>query len=150
MSQRPVPFVVLHHTAGAACTTQAACAQQMRNIQNFHMDTNGWADTGYNFCVGEDGIAYTGRGWVNQGAHAPGFNHRGLGICIFGNFMTRNPNAAAVNAFHALVRCGLANNSIASNYWLVGHRQGSATACPGNSLWTLMHGWPRFNGSIRP
>lgn len=43
---RPAPFAVIHHTAGAACATEAACATQMRNIQNFHMNTNGWADIG--------------------------------------------------------------------------------------------------------
>lgn len=35
-AQPPNAFVV-HHTAGARCTTQAACDTQMRNIQNFHM-----------------------------------------------------------------------------------------------------------------
>lgn len=34
---RPAPFVVIHHTAGAACTNQATCAAQMRVAQNWHM-----------------------------------------------------------------------------------------------------------------
>lgn len=56
----------VHHTAGARCTTQAACDTQMRNIQNFHMNTNGWADIGYNFCIGDPGQVYEGRGYGRQ------------------------------------------------------------------------------------
>jgi N-acetylmuramoyl-L-alanine amidase len=42
----------------------------MRNIQNFHMNTNGWADIGYNFCIGDPGQVYEGRGYGRHGAHA--------------------------------------------------------------------------------
>lgn len=37
MATRPPSGFAVHHTAGARCTTQAACDTQMRNIQNFHM-----------------------------------------------------------------------------------------------------------------
>lgn len=37
MATQPPSGFAIHHTAGARCTTQAACDQQMRNIQNFHM-----------------------------------------------------------------------------------------------------------------
>lgn len=37
------------------------------DVQNYHMDTKGWADIGYNFLVGEDGLAYEGRGWDRLG-----------------------------------------------------------------------------------
>lgn len=50
------------------------------------MDHNGWADIGYNFLIGEDGIAYEGRGWGIRGAHSPDYNAKSIGICIIGNF----------------------------------------------------------------
>uniref|UniRef100_X1ZWR0 Peptidoglycan recognition protein family domain-containing protein n=2 Tax=Capitella teleta TaxID=283909 RepID=X1ZWR0_CAPTE len=31
---------IVHHSAGAACTTSADCMAQVRSIQNFHMDSN--------------------------------------------------------------------------------------------------------------
>ena len=30
----------------------------MKGIQNYHMDSRGWSDIGYNFLVGEDGRIY--------------------------------------------------------------------------------------------
>jgi hypothetical protein len=43
------------------------------------MDTNGWADIGYSFGVGEDGRIYEGRGWDRVGAHTSGYNSNGIG-----------------------------------------------------------------------
>jgi N-acetylmuramoyl-L-alanine amidase len=60
----PNSFVV-HHTAGARCSTVAACDQQMRNIQSWQMDGNGWSDIGYNFCIGDTAQIYEGRGKVH-------------------------------------------------------------------------------------
>uniref|UniRef100_A0A1B0CR88 Peptidoglycan-recognition protein n=1 Tax=Lutzomyia longipalpis TaxID=7200 RepID=A0A1B0CR88_LUTLO len=146
----PAPFVVVHHTAGAFCSTQAACAQQMRNIQGWHIDGNGWADIGYNFCVGECGLAYEGRGWRRQGAHAPGYNNQSVGACVFGTFTSRVPNAAAQLALQRLINCGVGGGHIASNYWLIGHRQAVATACPGDAFFNLIRTWPRFNANPSP
>lgn len=103
-TQPPTAFVV-HHTAGARCTTQALCDAQMRNIQNFHMNTNGWADIGYNFCIGDNAQVYEGRGWNRQGAHAPGFNSHSIGFCFFGDFSSVLPPAAAINTAQAFVIC---------------------------------------------
>ncbi len=37
----PVPYVVIHHTTGATCTTKNDCINKMKGFQNYHMDTNG-------------------------------------------------------------------------------------------------------------
>ncbi|XP_058444769.1 peptidoglycan-recognition protein SC2-like [Malaya genurostris] len=145
LPNRPAPWVVIHHTAGSSCTTDAACAQQMRNIQNHHMNNNGWADIGYNWCVGENGAAYEGRGWGRQGAHAPGYNHQSMGICVIGTFTNNIPNQAARTATQRLISCGVSNNHISGSYWLIGHRQAVATACPGNAFFNEIRTWPRFN-----
>ncbi len=147
---RPAPFAVVHHTAGSACATEAACATQMRNIQNFHMNTNGWADIGYNFCVGNDGNAYEGRGWGRQGAHAPPYNNQSVGICIFGTFTSALPSTAALNAARLLITCGVSLGHLRPAYWVIGHRQASATECPGTALFNDLRNWPRFNASPSP
>ena len=44
-----VPFVVIHHTVmgEGECDSRENCSRVMREIQDLHMDTNGWADVGY-------------------------------------------------------------------------------------------------------
>ncbi|CAJ0933676.1 unnamed protein product [Ranitomeya imitator] len=37
----------VHHTEGTACSSQSACITQAKNIQNYHMSSNGWCDIGY-------------------------------------------------------------------------------------------------------
>jgi peptidoglycan recognition protein len=58
----------------------------VKGFQDYHMDTNGWSDIGYNFLVGGDGNIYEGRGWIRVGAHTPGYNINSMGICLIGNF----------------------------------------------------------------
>lgn len=147
---RPAPFFVVHHTAGAACATQDACAQQMRNIQNQHMNTNGWADIGYNFAVGGDGRVYEGRGWGRQGAHSPPYNNQSAGVAFLGTFTSALPTVAARNAAQALITCGVNQGHLRAAYWVIGHRQGVATACPGNALFDNIRTWPRFNANPSP
>ena len=44
----PVSVVFIHHTAMSECFNQTDCAQEMRVIQNFHMDDRG---TYYFLCI---------------------------------------------------------------------------------------------------
>jgi peptidoglycan recognition protein len=85
----PVPYVVIHHGASAACSSQSSCISMVQSYQNQHMDVNGWSDIGYNFIVGGDGNVYEGRGWTKQGAHAPGYNAQSIGICFVGTFTSK-------------------------------------------------------------
>uniref|UniRef100_A0A182IU25 Uncharacterized protein n=1 Tax=Anopheles atroparvus TaxID=41427 RepID=A0A182IU25_ANOAO len=48
----------------------------------------------------------------------------------------------------ALISCGVSLGHIASNYWLIGHRQAVATACPGNAFFNEIRNWPRFNPNV--
>jgi N-acetylmuramoyl-L-alanine amidase-like protein len=58
--------------------------QSVREIQNFHMDTRGWSDIGYNFLVDWHGIIYVGRGWDRLGAHIANHNTPCIGVCAIG------------------------------------------------------------------
>ncbi|XP_041362856.1 peptidoglycan-recognition protein SC2-like, partial [Gigantopelta aegis] len=75
----PVSRVIIHHSATSPCYTSNSCKARVKSIQNYHMDTKGWWDIGYNFLVGEDGLVYEGRGWDVEGAHARGHNSQSLG-----------------------------------------------------------------------
>ncbi len=47
----PLPNVVVHHTVmgDGNCSTIPECILVMKEIQDFHMDGNGWADIGYGY-----------------------------------------------------------------------------------------------------
>ncbi|KAM5145433.1 peptidoglycan recognition protein 1-like [Mantella aurantiaca] len=140
----PVPNVIIHHTEGSFCNSQATCSAQVRNIQNYHMNTRKWCDIGYNFLVGEDGRVYEGRGWRTVGTHARSYNPISIGISFIGSFTNRDPNSAALNATRQLIACGVPRNFIGRNYVLKGHRNVNPTSCPGNSLYRVIQGWPHF------
>jgi len=145
---RPVPRYFVHHSAGNSCTTQSSCITTVRGIQNYHMNTNGWSDIGYNFLVGEDGNGYEGRGWDRVGAHSPNYNSVAYGVCIMGTFMTTNPNNAALTVTQQLISCGISLGKLSSNYSLHGHRDGTCTSCPGDRLYATIQTWPRYGGRL--
>lgn len=119
----------------------------MRNIQDWHMDGNGWEDIGYSFLIGEDGRIYEGRGWGTIGAHTFGYNRNSIGIAFLGTFTNRIPNNAAINAIKLLMSCGVSLGYVKSDYSIVGHRQTSATLCPGNDLFDEISTWKHFNSN---
>lgn len=144
---QPVPRIFVHHTETASCYTQADCSAIVRSIQNYHMDSNGWSDIGYNFLIGEDGNAYEGRGWDRVGAHVSDYNSVSMGYSMIGSFMTRVPNAAAMTALTQLVNCA-PDNGVSSAYSLHGHRDGGCTDCPGDALYSEIITWPHYGGVL--
>ena len=42
-----LPMLFLHHSAMTECRDQAGCEAAVREIQDLHIDTNGWWDIGY-------------------------------------------------------------------------------------------------------
>ncbi|GLH09459.1 Peptidoglycan-recognition protein SC2 [Gryllus bimaculatus] len=124
LSKKPTPYVVVHHGASSSCTTQSACASIVRSYQNQHMDVNGWADIGYNFIIGEDG-------------NVIGFNKS-----------TRKlPNNAALNALNNLIECGVSKGKITAAYKEIGHRQATATECPGTKLYQWVQSQSHWTSS---
>lgn len=115
---------VVHHSEGP--TTQS-----VRSIQDFHMDTRGWSDIGYNFLVRDDGTIYEGRGWLVAGAHATNHNTSGVGVCYIGQ---NNPSEKARDTIRELYdeACRRAGRALTKR----GHGQlsGNSTDCPGSVL----------------
>uniref|UniRef100_A0A8C4Y1V2 Peptidoglycan recognition protein family domain-containing protein n=1 Tax=Gopherus evgoodei TaxID=1825980 RepID=A0A8C4Y1V2_9SAUR len=113
----PVPYVIIYHTAGSSCISQASCSQLVRSIQNYHMDSNGWADIGYKL----------------------GATALGRLLCPAG----RVPSAAALNIAQDLIQCAVNMGSLSSSYILKGHRNVKETESPGEALYVITQ-WPRF------
>lgn len=90
LTQARASRIIWHHTAGHGLDLGAAPALNVpeayrysRSIQSFHMDGNGWIDSGHNFLVTRAGIIVQGRwftvsaiqaGRMVVSAHCPGQN----------------------------------------------------------------------------
>ncbi|GAB3213804.1 N-acetylmuramoyl-L-alanine amidase [Marinactinospora endophytica] len=115
---------IVHYSAGPP-------SQTPRQIQAFHMDSNGWSDVGYNFLIDTDGKIYEGRGWLVVGAHATGHNTSGIGACFIGGNGDATP--ATRKAIRALY--DEANRKAGRTLKIRGHRDVGSTDCPGDDLY---------------
>lgn len=103
-----------------------------RAIRGHHVNTNGWLDIGYGYLVDiRYGDVIVGRGRYRSLAHAPGANTTWLGVASIagpGDPMTDEEKAA-----HIGLRRWLRDEGGMVNMSQVGgHRDLSATACPGD------------------
>ncbi|MGY0057665.1 peptidoglycan-binding domain-containing protein [Streptomyces sp. LZ34] len=114
---------VVHYSA-------ASPTQTVRAIQNYHMDSNGWSDIGYNFLVDQAGRLYEGRGWQNEGAHTLHYNRTHIAVCFIGADGDATPEAKrSIRSLYAAT-----NNKIGKTLSTTYHSALGSTACPGNDL----------------
>jgi hypothetical protein len=134
--------IIVHHTAMANSTdySQAHAFQNSRDIQNLHMDTNGWIDTGQHFTNSRGGWLTEGRNGslyallhgqtMVQGAHCVGQNDQAIGIENEGTYLTEQPPQAlwsSLVTFCAFIcqQYGIPPTEI------YGHKDFNNTQCPG-------------------
>lgn len=149
----PTHLIVHHSFSPGNDVTDWAAA--VRGVWNFHVNSNGWSDIGYNWLIDPQGVIYQGRAWVDsmdnaQGAHFCGFNRATMGVCMLGDFNSIVPSAAAQRSLVRLLAYRVSANGIDpraitfhanSNRNLntiSGHRDGCATDCPGNMQYPLL------------
>ncbi|XP_044514487.1 N-acetylmuramoyl-L-alanine amidase [Gracilinanus agilis] len=147
MLNLPLGFLYVHHTyePHQPCTSFSQCVANMKSMQRFHQDTNGWDDIGYSFVVGTDGYVYEGRGWHWVGAHTLGHNSLGFGVSFIGNYTATLPTAYALRIVRdTLPRCGMRAGYLRPDYKMHGHRQLVHTDCPGDALYRHISTWPHF------
>jgi N-acetylmuramoyl-L-alanine amidase len=149
---------IIHHAASS--NSNSDYINVVRNIYLLHTQSNGWDDIGYNFLIAQNGSIFEGRDPqdVNdidniKGAHFCGKNSGTMGICVLGNYMETSPTNESLKSLkHVLVwKCVKSGidplNSLPhpSSFSpklksISGHRDGCATACPGDSLYLLLAG----------
>lgn len=97
-----VKAMTLHHTAGSNNYTKEQAAAQVRGIYQYHGQTLGWCDIGYNVLVDKYGTIYEGRyGGLDkavEGAHAGGFNTNTWGISMIGNYEAAQPSSVMLDS----------------------------------------------------
>ena len=122
--------IVIHHTASPMSSYRGAAS--IRQVQNYHMNSNHWRDIGYHFLIGPDGKIYRGRSENRVGAHAPPNSGR-LGISLVGNFQNDRLSRSAQSALVSLLgylcgRYGISERAVKA------HRDVGQTACPGRNV----------------
>ena len=140
---RAVRFLVVHYTAMNA-DEQALhrnCASRVRGIQRYHMESDqlapgGAADIGYNWLFCKHGYVFQGRGWKRRSAATGRANDFTLAACFLGND-TKGRADVTPEAKRALRRIleFLLPPRCPRLSGVRGHRDYSATACPGNELY---------------
>ncbi|WP_326554683.1 LysM peptidoglycan-binding domain-containing protein [Micromonospora sp. NBC_01813] len=109
----------------------ASKTQKVRAIQDYHMDTHGWNDIGYNWLVDSAGNIYEGQGWLSIGAHVANHNTAGIGVCFIGKDGDDTKLAREAIRWLYDEACRRAGRKLA----IKGHRDSNATKCPGDKLY---------------
>lgn len=158
-------YVIVHHTDNQnppndpSRGTSEGAMQLARNIQKFHMDVNGWSDSGHNFLNTTGGFILEARhgsldavkqGFCIQSAHAaqdPGKlanGNQSPGIENEGNFMTFQMGQKQWDSLVELC-ASLCDSCKISPLNIKGHRDFSNTDCPGDWLYSQL---PRLRQQV--
>lgn len=132
--------LTIHHTVTPNNDSMSMPAR-LRQIQNYHINTQGWCDVGYHFLIGQDGKVYQGRVENIVGAHAGGANTNNVGISFIGTFTSAAPGNAMLDAAARIMKSMSRTYGIALNRDKVkGHRQvgTTQTSCPGDALYSRL------------
>ena len=134
--------IIVHHTAFPN-TTDYSLAQAYRNsrdIQNLHMDGNGWLDSGQHFTNSRGGYLTEGRHGslyallhgqtMVQGAHCVGQNSQAIGIENDGIYLDVQPPQALWNSLVTFCAFTCQQYGIAPTE-IYGHKDFNDTQCPG-------------------
>lgn len=149
-----VTHLIVHHTFSPSGAINGDWAAAVRSVWNFHVFSNGWADIGYNYVIDQTGVIYEGRSGGDNvtGAHFCGTNAGTMGVVIIGDFTNATPPATALNSLKKILAwkadqrgidpTGVSrhNSSGRDLNNVSGHRDGCATACPGDALYPLLAG----------
>lgn len=143
-----VSHLIIHHSAG---TNEASdWAAIVRSIWDFHVNGRGWDDIGYNWLIDPNGVLYAGRASDIRGAHFCGTNTGTEGVCVLGDFTEVEPTTSVRNALAALWAWKACERDVIPDertfhstsgknlFTISGHRDGCATACPGDAFYPLL------------
>jgi N-acetylmuramoyl-L-alanine amidase len=141
--------ILIHHTATANSTDYSLshAYSLARSIQDYHMDVNGWSDTGQHFTVSRGGYMMEGRHYslshltsgsgMVVGAHCPGQNDKAIGIENEGTYTSVTPTTALYNNLVQLCAYICSKYGIAATE-IYGHRDFYSTACPGDAFYAML------------
>ena len=141
--------IVVHHTAtgNVSDTSTSHAGSLSRSIQRYHMDHNGWSDTGQQLTISRGGHIMEGRDRTLQaisegrhviGAHTANHNSHTIGIENEGTYTSATPPAALMRSLVATCAWLCLVYRLDPQQAIVGHRDYNATSCPGDELYSML------------
>ncbi|WP_026119407.1 peptidoglycan recognition protein family protein [Nocardiopsis ganjiahuensis] len=141
--------IVVHHTAtgNVSDTSTSHAAALSRSIQSYHMDSNGWSDTGQQLTISRGGHIMEGRDRSLQairdgkhvlGAHTANHNSHTIGIENEGTYTSTTPPGALMSALVDTCSWLCLVYRLDPQEAIVGHRDYNATSCPGDKLYSML------------
>lgn len=79
MKRSRTDYVVIH-----CSDTPSTMDIGAKEIRQWHIVDNGWADIGYQYVIRRNGLREHGRPEAAVGSHVKGFNSCSIGICMVG------------------------------------------------------------------
>ncbi len=135
-----------HHYSSMGAESRknhADCAEVVRSIQNFHMDTRGWNDIAYSWLYCHHGHAYEGRGWGAMTAATLGANDHTQAACFLGADVKNHDDVTVPGREAATHLTREFLRKFGANCTVGGHRDWTQTTCPGEEIyaWIKAQGW---------
>lgn len=135
--------------AGKVTWSHDRCFALVRGIQNFHMDSRGWADIAYNFVVCPHGHIFEGRGRnVRNGANGTSAANANSHAIMWLSGQT-NPFTDGEKLGYRQAQNHVATGTTAPDS-SVGHRDHKATECPGAERYSWLRGKQPIPTGSRP
>lgn len=130
-----IRYITVHHTADTATGTND---QILQKEANQHINSNGWPGLSYHFFICKDGTIYQINNFSDVTWH-DAVNWDSIGIALHGYFhptVEEQPTSAQLKALRFLLDelCTKHPEFPADQSDVLGHRERSSTACPGNNL----------------
>lgn len=116
-------LIVVHHTEGKSMSVE--------DINDMHINSNGWNGIGYHLYVRKDGKVYQGRPLDVIGAHTYGHNENSVGVCCEGNF---NEESMSQTQLETLLEILCYVDKVYPRCAIKRHKDLYNTDCPGDNF----------------
>lgn len=142
--------IVVHHTASRQ--NNNSDDSQLREEANHHINTNGWPGLSYTFMILPNGNIHQLNNFDDV-TWTDGTNWDCIAICLKGYFhpdINENPTEAQKKSLKELLDhlCTQHPEFPAVQSDVVGHRERSQTACPGDRLFPLVKEYRDKGGAV--
>ncbi|GAA0552917.1 peptidoglycan recognition family protein [Actinomadura livida] len=146
---RPPDHIVVHHTASANSRDRSLghAFDLSRQIQKWHMDGNGWNDSGQQLTISRGGIVMEGRNQslaairarnLAVGAHVLHHNQHTIGIENEGTYTGAKVPRRLWNSLVEVCAWLCLAYNLEPAEAIVGHRDYNSTSCPGDVLYARL------------
>jgi hypothetical protein len=143
-----IKYITVHHSADQATGTNDQILQKEANA---HI-ANGWPGLSYHFFITKDGQVYQINNFSDVTWHDT-VNWDSIGVCLQGYFhqpVNENPTDPQLRSLRALLDelCKNHPEFPADQSNVLGHKERSATSCPGDNLIGLVQDYRNKLGNV--